>query len=369
MVDNNAPYCNDKKIGYNSQVDECEGGHLINRTKILSISYYVPEQVVKTIDIEKKLQFKERLGMPYGILTKMTGCKEHHEARGKLDASDLAFRAAQKAIEQAKIRPEEIDLVLFCACDHDIDEPATVNIVAEKLGLRKVSAFDVKNACNSFINGLDIADAMIKSGKARTVLVTTGEVITNWVCYDIRSKDELKYKAAGLTLGDGGAAAIVVPSNTEECGILYSCFETFGEHWRIATVMAGGTMYPRCPADSDLDVTYFLSDSEKILELALEKIPPLMEKVMKKVGWEPDDVDLVIGHQVTIKIMRDILNKVNIPFEKTVVTVDRYGNTGAASIPIALCTALEQGRLKSGMKVLLVGGASGFSAGVIAMVW
>ncbi|MEO0206510.1 MAG: 3-oxoacyl-[acyl-carrier-protein] synthase III C-terminal domain-containing protein, partial [candidate division WOR-3 bacterium] len=129
------------------------------------------------------------------------------------------------------------------------------------------------------------------------------------------------------------------------------------------------TMYPRCPADSDSDVTYFLSDSEKILELALEKIPPVMEKVMKKVGWEPDDIDLVIGHQVTIKIMRDILNKVNIPFEKTVVTVDRYGNTGAASIPIALCTALEQGRLKSGMKVLLVGGASGFSAGVIAMVW
>lgn len=342
---------------------------MINRTRILSISYYVPEQIVKTIDIEKKLQFKERFGLPYGLLAKMTGCKEHREARGKLDASDLAAFAAKKAIEQAKISPDSIDLLLFCACDHDIDEPATVNVVAEKLGLKKVSAFDVKNACNSFLNGLDIADAMIKSGKAQMVLVTTGEVITNWVCYNIRSRDELKYKAAGLTLGDGGAGAIVAPSDSDGRGILFSCFETYGEYWKIATVMAGGTMYPRCPEESDSDVTYFLSDSEKILELALEKIPPVMEKVMAKVGWSPEDVDLVLGHQVTIKIMRDILNRVGIPFEKTVVTVDHYGNTGAASIPIALCTALEQGRLKPGMKILLVGGASGFSAGVIAMVW
>lgn len=336
-------------------------------SKILSINYYVPEDVVKTVDIEKKLQFKEHLGMPYGILTKMTGCKEHREARSKMDASDLAVNAAQKAIRQTKIKPEDIDLILFCACDHDITEPATVNAVLEKLGLDGVSAFDVKNACNSFINGLDIADAMIKSGKAKTVLVTTGEVITDWVCYDIGKKEDLKLKAAGLTLGDGGAAAIIVPSDSDNKGILYSCFETYGEFWRVAVVMAHGTMHPRYPENSDL--TYFLSDSEKILALALEKIPPVMKKVMAKVGWRPEDVDLVIGHQVTIKIMRDILNRVNIPFEKTVVTVDRFGNTGAASIPIALCTALETGRLKSGMKVLLVGGASGFSAGVIALIW
>jgi 3-oxoacyl-[acyl-carrier-protein] synthase-3 len=346
-----------------------KGGFVFARqlSRILSIDYYVPDEVVRTIDIEKKLQFKERFGLPYGILTKMTGCKEHHEAREKMDASDLAANAAKKALKKAKIKPEDIDLLLFCACDHDITEPATVNIVAEKLGIKGISAFDVKNACNSFINGLDIADAMIKSNKARCALVTTGEVITNWVSYDINKKDDLKLKAAGLTLGDGGAAAIIVPSESEKCGILDSCFETYGEFWRIAVVMAHGTMYPRYP--EDVDLTYFLSDSEKILELALEKIPPLMKKVMQRVGWNPEDVDLVIGHQVTIKIMRDILNRVNIPFEKTVVTVDRYGNTGAASIPIALCTAIEQGRLSPGMKVLLVGGASGFSAGVIALIW
>ncbi len=337
--------------------------------RILSIAYYVPENIVKTIDVEKKLRIKERFGMPYGIVTKMTGCIEHREARSKMEASDLACYAAQKAIKQADINPEDIDLVLFCACDHDIVEPATVNVVMEKLGLKGISAFDVKNACNSFINGLDIADAMIKTEKAKIVLVTTGEVITNWVCYEIRSKEELKYKAAGLTLGDGGAAAIIGVSDSDNRGILTSSFETYGEHWRIATVMAGGTMYPRCPENSDLDVTYFLSDSEKILSLALEKIPPVMKKVMAKVGWTSEDVDLVIGHQVTIKIMKDILKNVGIPFEKTVVTVDRFGNTGAASIPIAICKAIEEGRLKPGMRALLVGGASGFSAGVIALIW
>lgn len=338
-------------------------------SRILSVGYYVPEKVVKTIDIEKKLRFKESFGLPYGLLTRMTGCKEHREARGELDASDLAVRAARQAIDRAGIDPDEIDTVIFCACDHDIDEPATANVVVEKLGIEGISTFDVKNACNSFINGLDIADAMIKSGKAKLILITTGEVITNWVCYSIRSRDELKYKAAGLTLGDGGGAAILGPSNSVNSGILASHFETYGQYWKIATVMAGGTMYPRCPENSESDVTYFLSDSEKILALALEKIPPVMKKVMKKLGWRPENVDLVVGHQVTIKIMRDILNRVGIPFEKTVVTVDRYGNTGAASIPIALCSALEQGRLKSGMKVLLVGGASGFSVGVVAIVW
>lgn len=341
---------------------------MIKRTRILSIDYYVPEKIVKTIDIEKKLQFKERFGLPYGILARMTGCKEHREARGIMEASDLAAIAARKVIRKTGLKPEDIDLLLFCACDHDIDEPATVNVVAEKLGLKKVSAFDVKNACNSFINGLDIADAMINAQKSKMALVTTGEVITNWTCYDIRNKEDLKYKMAGITLGDGGAAAILVPADSAN-GILTSHFETWGEYWKVATVMAGGTMYPRCPDSSDQDVTYFLSDSEKILALALDKIPPVIEKVMSKVGWKSEDVDLVIGHQVTIKIMRDILNCVNIPFEKTVVTVDRYGNTGAASIPIAICTALEQNRLKSGMRVLLVGGASGFSAGVMALIW
>jgi 3-oxoacyl-[acyl-carrier-protein] synthase-3 len=333
-------------------------------SKIISVGYYVPDKIVKSKDLEKKLRFKENLGVPYGILERLTGCKEHREAPPDTDASDLAVWASEKAIKHAGISANDIDLLIFSACCQDITEPATANIVQEKLNAKNAQVFDVKNACNAFINSVDIADSMISSEKAKTVLVTTGEVGSKYIDYNIKKREDLDLKASGLTIGDGGAAVMMTKSNPGENGIRASHFTSDGSQWRLAVIYGGGTMYPRDP-----NQCYFLSDSVKIIDLAFERIPPIMLKVIKQAGWQPKDVDMVIPHQVTIKIIKDIMDKVGIPFERAIITVDRYGNTASSTIPIALGIALDEGRLKQGMKVLFVGGASGFTVGVIALVW
>lgn len=336
-------------------------------SRIVSIGYCAPDKIVKTKDVEKKLKFKEKLGIPYGVLERLTGCQEHREATPDTDATDLAVEAAKKAIKEANISKDEIDLVLFGACCQDITEPATANIVQEKLGIQNAQVFDVKNACNSFVNGIDIADSMIATGKVKTALVTTGEVLSKYTDLNITRRKDLEFGTAALTLGDGGGAAIMTKSKPGEGGLVTSTFISYGTEWRLGVVMAGGTMYPREPVDPRL--TYFKSNSEKILNLALEKIPPVILKVIEDAGWRREDVDLVLGHQVTIKIIKDIFKKAGFPFEKTVISVDRFGNTAAASIPITVGIALETGRLKRGMKIILVGGAAGFSVGVLAFVW
>ncbi len=338
-----------------------------NRSRIISVGTYIPEKVLKTIDIEKRIGFKEKLGLPYGLLEKLTGCRELHVANPEMNSSDLAYKASLDALIKAKVTPEEIDVVIFCACCQDIMEPATANIIQDKLGALNAQVFDVKNACNAFLNGIDIADSMIRTSKASTVLITTGEIGTRWVDYNINSRDDFKTRMAGLTLGDAGASVIIKKFDYEEHGIVGSFFKSEGKHWNLAVVMTGGTKYPRDPPDRSL--TYFISDSEKIIELALENVSRAIIEVLKKIGWSPTDVDLVISHQVTVKIIKDIAECVKIPFERCMITVDRYGNTAAASIPLTLNDALNRGVLKPGMKVLLIGGAAGFSAGVIALVW
>ena len=336
-------------------------------SKISAVGCSLPDKIVRTSDVERELRFKEKLGLPYGILEKITGCREHREVDDDTNASDLAVAASQQAIERAGIKTGDIDLIIFCACSQDITEPATANIIQEKIGVNSAQVMDVKNACNSFINGIDIADSMINTNKATTALICSGEVLSRYVDLDIKTRKDLELRAAGLTLGDGGGAVIMQRSNSTDHGIRASRFISDGKHWRLAVVLAGGTMYPRAPVDPSL--TYFQSDSEKIIALARESIPPVIHSVLQDAGWIPADVDIVIPHQVTEKIIRDISKAAAIPFEKNVITLDRYGNTAAASIPIALNQAFENGLLKQGMKILLVGGAAGFSAGVVALIW
>lgn len=305
--------------------------------------------------------------MPCGILGKLTGCLEHREADPGINASDLAATASLAAIKRAGITAADIDLIIFCACSQDITEPATANIVQEKTGATNAQVMDVKNACNSFINGIDLADAMIKTKKIETALVCTGEVLSRYVDMDIKTRKDLDVRAAGLTLGDGGGAMVVKKNGDGKGVVKGSCFASDGKAWRLATVTAGGTMYPRDPADRGL--TYFHSDSETLIALARERVPVIIRKLLSALGWQADDVDLVVPHQVTVKIIQEISQAVGIGFEKNVITVDRYGNTAAASIPIALDHALQTDRIKPGMKVLLVGGAAGFSAGAIAVIW
>jgi 3-oxoacyl-[acyl-carrier-protein] synthase-3 len=275
----------------------------------------------------------------------------------------MAYEASKMALERAGVSPEELDVIIFASASHDIAEPATANILQDKLKATKAHVLDVKNACNSFLNGVDILDSFIQTGRCHVGLVAAGEVLSRFVNWDIETLEELGLGFSAFTLGDGGAAIVFKAEAEQGRGIRRTRFSSDGSAWELATIKGGGTL---CPFD--LSQVYFVSHSAGINRLAMKHIPSMALAMIKETGWKPEDVDLIVPHQVTRNITERLMRIANLPIEKAMITVHKYGNTAAASIPLALADAIEEGRVKSGSKIVLAGGASGFSVGIITLV-
>lgn len=332
---------------------------------VSGIGYHLPENVVTSEEVERRVYETTRFRLPRGLVRKVTGIESRHYCADGDQASDLAVEASRTALERAGIKPDQVDLLIFASCMQDVAEPATANIIQEKLGATEAHVFDVKNACNSFLNGLDVAESQIQTGKAKTVLIAAGETLSFVIDWAIDSVDKLRSAMAGLTLGDAGAAAVITAeTNGNGRGFLPSTFRSYGDQWRLATVMSGGTMY-RTSAEH----SYFSSKSQELREQALKYIPIFVKQTLDRIGWKPDEIDVVCCHQVTMELVRELASRCGIPLERCAVSLPDCGNTAAASIPIGLARAQEEGRLKPYTKVLLVGGAAGFSVGVVPIVW
>jgi len=330
---------------------------------IAGVGKYVPDNIVTSEFIEEKIAMEKKNIAPRGTIEQITGVKERRHICTDEYSSDMAFRASQQALEHADITAAELDLIIFASASHDIVEPATANILQDKLEAWNAHALDVKNACNSAVNALDIMDAYIKTGRCRVGLVATGEFLSGIINWDINTAEDLQLGLAGLTLGDGGGAIVLKASEDMDRGIKTSYFASEGSNWRIATIMGGGTRFPH-----DSSQMYFVSNSIQLAKLAIVNVPQAIKAILEKTGWRIEDVTLVVPHQVTSQLIERICRISHIPLDKCMITVNRYGNTAAASIPIALAEAVETGRVKEGDKVLLVGGAAGWSAAVMAIV-
>lgn len=334
------------------------------RTIITGMGHYLPEQIVTSEEIEERIKPQLEFSLSKGTIQKLSGVKERRHVTNGVHPSDLAFMASKIALEQAEVRPQDIDLIIFAACTKDVGEPATANILQDKLKASNASVFDAQNACNSFVNALDIADSFIRTGKCKTGLIASGEVLSAFIDWDIKKKKEMETGFAGLTLGDGGGAFVIKGTKDPNRGIQSTYFKSIGSLWNLATVMGGGTVAPR-----DQKSTYFKSRSKELLKFAFDKIPEVVDQFLKNCGWNPRDIDLIFPHQASEGIIRKVCKVTKIPFENCQFGLAKYGNTGAASIPIGLSEANMKGILKPDHKVLLVGGASGFSIGTISLIW
>lgn len=335
------------------------------RAAIASIGCALPERVVTTADVSRKIYQTTGFELTNGLVERLTGVRARRYRADDQQSSDLAAGAATQALDRAGVSRNDIDLLIFASCTQDITEPATANILQEKLGCFHAQVLDVKNACNSFLNGLDVADSHVRVGKSRRALVATGETLSMGIDWAIRSLDDLKSRLASLTLGDAGAAAVVEAVPEEEGrGVLTTRFRSYGEKWRLATVLGGGSMHRL-----EEEHSYFRSESGSLRAAAYELIPEVVAEALDAVGWKPSDVDVACGHQVTEELVRGIGERCGVPAERNAVTVTDCGNTAAASIPLTLARAYDQGKVKRGTKVLLVGGAAGFSVGVIPLIW
>lgn len=337
---------------------------------ITGLAHAIPEQSITSHEIEARVAAASQpMRIPRGLIERLSGVANRSHMADDGCSSDLAVAAAQTALARAGVAAHEIDLLIFAAASHDVAEPATANIVQAKLGCTAAHVFDIKNACNSFLNALDVAHAFIQTRRARRILLTTGEMLSPTINFWVQDIDDLHLKFAGLTLGDGGAACVVEAASSEaalpERGILPGRFYSDGSQWQLSTILSGGTLLKH-----DSSRFYFECESTRLQALAQEWVPRVIEQTLAALEWDfRRDVRLVVSHQVSLRLIRSICKATGYPLERCMVTLDQVGNTAAASIPIALSMAAEQGRIQPGDKVLLVGGAAGFSAGVVPLIW
>ena len=334
------------------------------RTVIAGTGHYVPEKVVTSEEIEQKMKSQLDFVFPKGSIENLCGVRQRRYVENGFHPSDVAQKASEMAMEQAGVRPKDLDVIVFGACTKDVAEPATANILQDKLNAPNASVFDTQNACNSFVNALDVVDSLIRTGKCKTALVASGEVLSPFINWDLKTRKDMETGFAGLTLGDGAGAVVVKGTNDPNKGIEATYFESAGTMWKLATVMGGGTVAPR-----DIAASYFNFESKRLLKFAYQTIPKVIERFFEKNNIDAQKIDMVFAHQASEGIIKKICKKFDYPFDRCQNGLKTFGNTGAASIPISLSVANLKGLLKPGQKILLLGGAAGFSTGIISLIW
>jgi len=328
------------------------------RVEIRGISSCLPPRVRTSAQVEELIAAASPgLRFRRGLIARRTGIATRRVAADDQQCSDLAVAAARDALHASATDASEIDLLVFAAAGQDLIEPATAHIVQQKLGTRAM-VFDVKNACNSFLNGLQVAGAMIASGGARHVLVVTGEVCSRAVRYDIRDAAEFRRYFPGYTMGDAGAAA-VLGRGTGAHGLRFCGSESRSEHWPLATIASGGSMHPRGE-----EFAYLAGDGPALKDAFIEHGPPMLRRLMARARIAFDDVDRIMVHQVGVPYHEEMLAASGIPAAKVEGTVACYGNMASASLPVAHAIAVAEGRVRTGQRVMWIGMASGMSVGL-----
>ncbi|MCX7994682.1 MAG: ketoacyl-ACP synthase III [candidate division WOR-3 bacterium] len=319
---------------------------------IAGIGIYVPEKVLTNFDLEKIVETSDEW-----IRTR-TGIRERRIVDENTATSDLAVIAAKRAIEDAGVKPGAIDAIILGTATPDMLFPSTACIVQSKIGARKVMAFDISAGCSGFLYGLGIADAMIKNGYDN-ILVIGAEALSKVMDFTDR--------ATCVLFGDGAGAAVVKKNNDDESGIISSYFASDGSDWKLLHQPAGGSRIPASEESVKKRLHYIKMEGNEVFKLAVRAMIESAIETLKKANLSPKDIALLIPHQANIRIIEATAKRLDIPMEKVYVNLDRYGNTSAASIPIALAEARAEGRIKKGDYVLMVAFGAGFTWGGLLM--
>lgn len=326
--------------------------------RIAGVAAHLPARRMTSAAVEAEIRRRSDGFVPRtGIVEATTGIRLRHVADDGVQASDLAVAASTKLLAERGIAPADLDLVVFASASQDMVEPATAHIVAAKLGAR-CPVFDVKNACNSVLNGIQVAEALIASGQYERVLVATGETPTRAIRWQVANFGQFVESFPGYTLSDAGAAVLLERADTG--GIFHRSFVADSAHWEVGTLPCGGSAHPRDP-----EYTYYRMDGAGLRRAfeALGRAPLDSALARAGVGW--DDFAAICVHQVTMPYLATLVEQSGIPADRLVVTLPEHGNLASASLPFQLSRALEQGRVGPGDRVALVGLAGGVSLGVV----
>lgn len=352
----------------------------MSSTKIAGVGFYVPEQVVTNFDLMKVMDTSDEWIRERSGIVERRYAKKHEET-----PTTMAAEAAKIAIERAGLQKEDIDFIIFATLSPDYYFPGCGVLLQRELGITKteIGALDIRNQCSGFIYGLSVADQFIKSGMYKNILLVGSEMHSMGLDFSTRGR------AVSVLFGDGAGAVILQPTFEEGRGILTTHLHSDGTHAEELAMLSPGSHGGYHMPDIDFgfppqeemgevfvydnllnNKTYYpVMDGQLVFKKAVTKFPEVIMEALSKTGNIPEDIDLLVPHQANLRIAQFVQKSLKLPDAKVYNNIMKYGNTTAASIPIALCEAWEAGKIKDGDLICLAAFGSGFTWGSALIRW
>jgi 3-oxoacyl-[acyl-carrier-protein] synthase-3 len=325
------------------------------RAKITALGTYVPPQVLTNQDLEKIVDTNDEW-----ILSR-TGIRERHVLAKGLGVSDIGVEAAKKCLAARGIEPSEVEAIIFGTVTPDMMFPSTACLVQNKLGAKGAWGFDVSAGCSGFVYALQAGVKLVESGAHSKVLVIGADANTRMTDYTDR--------ATCILFGDGGGAVLLEPCAEGEIGMIDFVHEVDGSGGVSLNLKGGGSLNPPTHETVDQKMHYIHQDGQAVYKFAVRKMAEATSKVLERNGVTGADLGCFIPHQANKRIIESTADRLGMPADRVIINIDKYGNTSAGTIPLAMETAIEQGKLKKGDLVLLAAVGAGFTVGATLLRW
>jgi 3-oxoacyl-[acyl-carrier-protein] synthase III len=332
----------------------------MRNSKIAGVGHYVPEKVVTNKDLEQIMDTSDEW------IRERTGIQERRYFQEGVDTtSNMGAKASMKALEMAGLKPEDVDMIVFATLSPDYVFPGSGVLMQREMGLKEIPALDVRNQCSGFVYALSVADQFIKTGMYNNILVVGSEIHSNGLDFSTRGRN------VSVIFGDGAGAVVLTPSESNDKGILSTHLHADGEFAEeLAVIDPGSTKKDRLTHEMiDEGTIYPFMNGNQVFKHAVTRFPEVIEEALNKNGYKPGDIDMLIPHQANLRITSYIQQKMGLPAEKVMSNIHKYGNTTAASVPIALSEAVQEGRIKEGDLVCMAAFGSGFTWASALIRW
>ncbi len=325
------------------------------RAKISALGTYVPPRLLTNADLEKMVDTNNEWIMA------RVGIRERHIVDKGVATSDLAVEAAKKALAQRGLEPSDVDAIIVGTVTPDMFFPSTACLVQHKLGAKGVWGFDVSAACSAFLYALQTGAQFISSGVHKRVLVIGADVMSSIIDYTDR--------ATCVIFGDGAGAVILEAAEDDSVGLIDFIHEVDGSGGCFLYMPGGGSLNPSTRDTVDQKMHYVHQDGQQVFKFAVRKQTEACEKLLARNGLKGSDIDAFIPHQANLRIINATADRLGLRPDAPIINIERYGNTTAGTIPLAMGTAVEEGKLKKGSLVLCASVGAGFTVGATLMRW
>lgn len=324
------------------------------KAKIIATGSYLPEKRLTNFDLEKMIDTSD------DWITERTGIKERRIAEDGQSTSDLAYEASKNALRQAGLEADDLDLIIVATVTGDMIFPATACLLQNLLSAKKAAAFDINAVCSGFVYGLSVANSFIRAGTYKRILLVGAEIYSRIIDWEDRT--------TCILFGDG-AGAVILEATDGDSGIISTRLCSDGSLWEILTLPGGGSKYPTSEETIRKRLHFLKMNGKEIFKAAVKALQTLVDDTLKENNLKPSQLSVLILHQANLRIIQAAAARLGLPMDKVVVNIDKYGNTSAASVPIALDEVARAGKVKEGDYILLEAFGGGLTWASALIKW